>query len=111
MASAAECGHVVIGGDALALAVDPGRLRRLRVRHRADQQVYGDLLALSAILLSGRDGTTGLAVVPVRGHAGHMSTNEAAARLGVTSDAVRRACREGRIPARKLGREWLVEVA
>jgi len=108
--SAADCGHIEISPRVLALLADAARLRRLRVAYRADPDVYRELLAVSAAVLGGA-GATRLAIGAPSRHAGLMSTSEYAAAAGLTANAVRRACREGRIRARKAGRQWLVGAA
>lgn len=37
-----------------------------------------------------------------------MTVNDAAARLGLSTARVRALCAQGRIPARKMGRDWVV---
>jgi len=39
----------------------------------------------------------------------YITTNEAAARLGITPGLVCRYCRSGRIAAIKPGRDWLID--
>jgi excisionase family DNA binding protein len=38
-----------------------------------------------------------------------LSTIDAAARLGVSESTIRRMCRTGRLPARRVGRDWQIE--
>jgi len=38
-----------------------------------------------------------------------LTTNQAAARLGITDSLVRRYIREDRLPAHKIGRDWLIK--
>jgi excisionase family DNA binding protein len=38
-----------------------------------------------------------------------MTTAEAAARLGITPEAVRKAIKRGRLVATKHGRDWLID--
>lgn len=83
-------------------------MRRLRVRYRADP-VYDDLVIISAIVL-GRASTTRIAVAADDGNAWIMTT-EAAQRLGVKPDTVRRMCREGRLHGTRRGRDWLIDPA
>lgn len=40
-----------------------------------------------------------------------LTTHQAAATLGVSDALVRRYCRDGRLPARRLGGAWLIERA
>jgi excisionase family DNA binding protein len=40
-----------------------------------------------------------------------MTTSQAAARLGVSPIRVRQLIGEGRLPAQKMGRDWLIEEA
>jgi excisionase family DNA binding protein len=93
---------------ALVLAVDPGRLRRLRVAHRGDPRLYPALVQLTAIVLGAADGTR-LAVSAGQHDAGYATTAEAAALTGLSERAVRRACAEGRITAEKRSGVWLVD--
>ena len=108
-ASAPDCGHTTISARALALIVDGPRLRRLRVAYRADP-VYPELLAVSAAVLGGADATN-LAIAGGTRNAGYMSASEYAAAAGLTANAVRRACREGRIRAERRSGVWLIPVA
>ena len=109
-ASAADCGHVTVSAATLRILADPARLRRARIRWRASPDIYAQLTAISAVVLGGVSGT-GVAIGASGHHDGLMTSSEYAAATGLTANAVRRACREGRIPARKVGRQWLVEVA
>jgi excisionase family DNA binding protein len=40
-----------------------------------------------------------------------VGTSEAAALAGIDAAAIRAACREGRLKATKIGRDWLIERA
>jgi excisionase family DNA binding protein len=39
----------------------------------------------------------------------HETVNEAAARLDASSRLVQRWCKEGKLPCKKIGRDWLIE--
>ena len=38
-----------------------------------------------------------------------LTTNEAAVQLGLDPSLIRRYCREGRIEAQQVGRDWVIE--
>ena len=40
---------------------------------------------------------------------GQLTSTAAAAELGVSDSRIRQLIREGRLPAKKLGRDWVVE--
>src|ERR1022692_268697 len=109
-ASPADRGHVEISPRVLALLADPARLRRLRVAYRADPEIYPELVALSAVILGAAVGTR-IAVGVAAGHAGTMTTAEAAERLAVKPRAIRRAIAEGRLSGTKRAGIWIVEAA
>jgi excisionase family DNA binding protein len=100
---------VVVSARALSLVTTPAMLRRARVAHRGDGLVYRELLALTAVVLGGADATKVAVDAPAAD--AWIMTDEAARRLRVTPNAVRRMLREGRLRGTRRGTVWLVDVA
>jgi hypothetical protein len=99
---------VIVSVRALRLITTPAMLRHARVTHRADPELYPDLLQLSVLLTaaSGRK----VAVQASNSDDEFMTVNEYSAAAGITPRAVRMACRDGRIRGVKRGRDWLIPV-
>jgi Transcriptional regulator, AbiEi antitoxin len=105
----AECGHRVISARTLARITTPAALRRLRVAWCADDETHSELVAITAIVLACASASE-VAIPAIARDAGLMTTTEYAAAAGITPQAVRLACSEGRIRAVKRG-VWLIPVS
>jgi hypothetical protein len=95
----------------------PG-MRRLRVAYRADAEVYSDLNALAVAALAWETtrgnataNATKIAICPGPGEDQVMTPSQAVAMARVGPNAIRRACREGRIRATMPAGRWLIPVA
>jgi excisionase family DNA binding protein len=90
-------------------------LRRLLVQHRAHPRVYRDLLLLDVLLhdYRGRVELTELGDAQPGTPSWYLTAAEVAGLLGVTVDAVQKACRLGRLHATKQpgSREWRIPPA
>lgn len=96
----------------LALLADPVRLRRLRSAHRDDAQTYAELCAVSALVfahIAGHANVTDLGVSVIPEPALSLTTQQAAAQLGITESGVRRALLAGRLTGRHHGGRWLID--
>jgi excisionase family DNA binding protein len=101
---------VVLPGRIAALLDERAGLNRFRIAVRgSDQQLDAVLLALHVAALGWRTSATGTPdEVRAEPAASWLSTTEAAARVGVTSRAIRRAIAEKRIAATRIGRSWRI---
>ncbi|WP_433240294.1 helix-turn-helix domain-containing protein [Actinomadura nitritigenes] len=90
-------------------------LRRWRIEYRNRPAVYRDLLVIAYLVEEiGCADTTGFAgQCSDPGSSSEMTPSQVAARLGVTPEAVRKACRTGRLKAVKPAgaREWRISAA
>jgi hypothetical protein len=95
-----------VSARVLALALDQGKLRRLRVAHRADLDTYQQLVTLTAVTLaaSGQE----MVITGTTGNADHMTVREYAEATGRSSRSVRRDCADGTLSAVKRGRDWSI---
>jgi hypothetical protein len=104
-----DCGHVLIDSRALALLVTPAMLKRARWQWRGNPELYRDLVTLSVLLAVASDSK--IAIPSAARDAGYVTANEYAAAAGISANAVRLACRQGRIRAVKRGRDWQIPLA
>lgn len=90
-------------------------LRRLLVQYRARPRIYRDLLLVAILLHSWRSRVdpTGVGASTPGTPSWYLSATEVADLLGVTTDAVQKACRVGRLRAvkRSGSREWAIDPA
>lgn len=89
-------------------------LRRWRIEYRNRPEVYRDLLVIAFLVEEiGCADTTGFAGQGSDPGSSEMTPSQVAARLGVTPEAVRKACRTGRLKAVKPvgAREWRISAA
>jgi excisionase family DNA binding protein len=88
-------------------------LRRLAgsLRERGDLAAYRQAVNALALVLAGRDTATRMAPGGPPRDADLMTISEYASVTGLKAGTVRRAAREGRIPAARHGRVWLIEQA
>lgn len=101
-----------ISARTIALLAEHADLRRLRVAYRADQDLYAELLAVSAITLAYRanpEVRTEIGAYVQPQAFSEMTTAEAAAHLGITPSAVLKAIHGRRLTARRRGGCWLVD--
>lgn len=103
------CGHTVVSARALALVTSSGALRRLRALWRGNPEIYESLYAISVTLAFANESK--IAIPAAARHAGFMTVTEYAAAASVTPQAVRLACRQGRIRAIKRAGVWLIPAA
>jgi excisionase family DNA binding protein len=101
---------VVLPGRIAALLEQHAGLNRFRIEIRGrDPELDAVLLDLRLAALAWRTSATGTKEdVRPEPAASWLSTTEAAARVGVTSRAIRRAIAEQRITATRVGRSWRI---
>lgn len=103
----------VISPRVLAL-LDEAAGRRLRIRYRADPDVYRDLNTVAVIAQAWRvthADVSGVAVDTLSaGSSEEMTTAEAAAAVGVKPETIRWHLRRGTLPGRCREGRWFVTV-
>lgn len=99
-----------ISARTLAVLADAERLRRLRVAHRADAELYADLVTVAAVSLAYRNdaNVTDLGVSAHLPERSEVTTTEAARILGITAHGVREARRRGRLDGTRRGTQWFI---
>jgi excisionase family DNA binding protein len=102
---------ITISGRLLGQLVTQERLRRLRIAHRADKDLYSELLTLSAVLLGSATGTKVVVTAGPPGESGLLGTATAARRAGATPRAIRKAISEHRLAATRISGRWLIRPA
>ena len=95
--------------DPLAAAAAGLRELAMDLRERGDLASYRRAVDALVLVLGGENVTI-LDTGSASGHAGTMTISEYAQVTGAKPGALRRAAREGRIPAAKHGGVWLLEV-
>lgn len=109
---------VIVTGRVAAYLGRYAGLDDFRVQHRGrDGEVDETLLALRLVAMAWREArgvgsvdTTGrpTPAQPVAESSQGLTTNQAAARLGVGAEAVRKAIREERLPAQQIDGRWRI---
>jgi len=101
---------VVLPGRIAAYLDHHAGLNEFRLRARGqDPELDAALIALHLVALQWRTSAVGTAEdVRPEPAAAWLSTTEAAARVGVTSRAIRRAIAEKRLAATRVGRSWRI---
>ena len=113
----AEGPIVVIGGRVAAWLVRRLDLDSVRVAVRGiDPEIDAALMNISVAALTWRTRrgcapATELAHQPQPEPASELSTTDAAARAGVSPQAIRKACSTGRLPARRVGGRRVIDPA